>query len=467
MRLREFIAEYNQAKTTQVLGEKLLSGFARAERSSSVPDNLYNAWTLQQMALKPDGYPEGTRRFDLFGKMVEFNTKNAPEIYQQIKPTLIRAILTVLESADPTRNKEYVPWIARLYSQGQMTMEDITSTIQDYLYKFVILKRKHLLAPPTNDINQYKTFGQFMTTMDRYELPEDEAADKGQARTVFDSDNVRVVIPEDQAAACYYGRGTRWCTAATRGENYFDRYHRQGSLYILLPKHPMHPGEKYQLHFGAGQYMDEQDNPVDLHSLLTQHFPESIKFFLESEPELRNDIFFAPDSVIDAVLKSCNRAIQDAINDRISEIEMDDDYWYQYLRDEFPSKDPDDPGGIDWAAVEASRQNYLSDNTELATQVTQVEDAIPKNAAELRSAVTELLSSGYSDLDTKLTSLDKVLEGLAGNAVLSRNRHNYDLGIHVAQWIQEHLQITQSPSGKFHVRTFHRTSGAKPTITDY
>lgn len=464
MRAKQFIIEYNQAKTAQVLGEKLLQGFSWAEDPVSLGRTFYDPWTIQQMAFDPNKYPDKSWAMHVFGQEVKVNKQNALEIYQQIKPKLISALLTVLESADPTRNKEYSQWIARTYAQGQMPIEDVTSTIAEYLHKFDVIKRRRQLTPPANDINQYKSFPQFMTVMDKYEMPEDDSVDRGTANTVFDDSKVRVIVPEDQTAACYYGRGTRWCTAATRGQNYFDHYARQGRLYILLPKQPMHPGEKYQLHFGTSQYMDEQDNPVDLHSLLTEHFPELHKFFLYAEPELRNNIFFADDAVVDSVLQSCNTAIQDAINEYVNEVEMDDDYWYQYLRDKYPSEQ--ELHDIDWDAVAASGESYLSNNTELATQVDQVEEALPKNAVELRSAMTELLTHG-PDLNPILTELDKFLESWAENAVSSRNRHHGDLGVHVAKWIGDHLQIQQSPSGQFHVRTIHHTHGKKPRITNY
>ena len=63
-------------------------------------------------------------------------------------------------------------------------------------------------------------------------------------------------------AACYYGQGTRWCTAATRGKNYFSEYHNESPLLIILPKEPQYPGEKYQLHFivTLGDHMTIRNN---------------------------------------------------------------------------------------------------------------------------------------------------------------------------------------------------------------
>jgi hypothetical protein len=98
-------------------------------------------------------------------------------------------------------------------------------------------------------------------------VPKDlEKKSKGTAVIVYDGPDAKVIVPEDVDAACYYGQGTRWCTAATKGANQFEYYSGQGSLYIILPKKPQYPGEKYQLHLADQQFTDEadQEKPPEL-----------------------------------------------------------------------------------------------------------------------------------------------------------------------------------------------------------
>ena len=154
----------------------------------------------------------------------------------------------------PQKNKKYTQWLARLYAAQSTKMEDVVSTVREYLVKFDTLLRRKKLPPGYTDINRYTSFGNFMDVMDLYDMPEDEIVDKGNATEVYEDADVRVVVPEDQTAACYYGQGTRWCTASTRGTNYYNHYARQGPLYILLPKKAIHEGEKYQLHFPSEQF---------------------------------------------------------------------------------------------------------------------------------------------------------------------------------------------------------------------
>jgi hypothetical protein len=177
--------------------------------------------------------------------------------------------------------------------------EDVLSQVREYLEKFHILNQRRKIPAGRNDILRYSNFGDFMSVVDEYPDPEaPELKDKGQAEEIYQDQQVRVIMPYDQAAACYYGQGARWCTAATKGKNYFNDYAENTPLLIVVPQQPQHPGEKYQLWFDysigdlpvyndddyneaffyhgedyiidneqTGQFMNEKDQPVSLKSL--------------------------------------------------------------------------------------------------------------------------------------------------------------------------------------------------------
>jgi len=131
------------------------------------------------------------------------------------------------------------------------------------------------------------TTDQFEDIMDEYEPPKTKRElERGDSETVYSDEDVRVIIPMDEAAACYYGQGTKWCTAATRGDNMFDDYAQRGALYIVIPRDPEYRGEKYQLHFVDQQFMDERDDPVPLIKIF-QRFPQLQTFFLSWHPEIK------------------------------------------------------------------------------------------------------------------------------------------------------------------------------------
>ena len=211
--------------------------------------------------------------------------------------TLTDQILATIEDKDPTPNKAYTPWLARIYAKGGgLSIEDMNRN--DLLRLFDVAKKRRLIKPEHNDINRFQWYTDFEDTMESvYKNLQDieaEPEDKGKAKKVYEDGNVTVIIPEDEAAACRYGRGTRWCTAATKGTNLFDMYNNDGPLYILIPKHPEHEGEKYQFHFSSNQYMDENDKQVDLTYILKKRFPNLLEFFLAiPESGLKDKIAYA------------------------------------------------------------------------------------------------------------------------------------------------------------------------------
>jgi hypothetical protein len=260
MRAQELLSEYNRDITAQRLGRQVYDVFSREG----------SGW--QRRAIGRDV------------------TNDAPE-------DVIETLLKYLENADPTANKKYMPWLARTYAKGGTRFEDVLGQVSTYLEKFDALNQRKKLPAPRNDINRYADFGDFMSVMDEYEdLSQVELKDKGEATELYNDENIRVIVPENQTAACYYGQGTRWCTASTRGQNYFLNYSNQAPLMIVIPKHPSRPGEKYQLWFfygvddnlftsdaeandyyqeygddfyaDYGQFMDEQDDEVDLGALM-------------------------------------------------------------------------------------------------------------------------------------------------------------------------------------------------------
>ena len=227
MRAREYLIEYNRQKTEQNYGDKIIM---IARRDPTIPGEV---------------------------------RKQADNLQ------LVDIVLSQLERADPTKNKEYVQGLAKLYANGGLKMEDASSTLADYLTKFHKLKIKRMIPSPRNDFLRYTSVGDFMSVVDEYPDPDENTkeVDKGKATEYYNDDKIRVIIAEDKAAACYYGQGTRWCTAA-KNNNMFHHYDGTGKLYIIIPKHPTHKGEKYQIHFEENQCMDEDDHPTSIENLV-------------------------------------------------------------------------------------------------------------------------------------------------------------------------------------------------------
>jgi len=283
MRAQEFLAEYDRAITAQKLGPSILNMF------------------------KQEG-PAWIRR--ALGRDIG----NEPD------QNIINDLIQKLELADPTPNKQYVPWMARIYSRGGYRFEDVLSQMPEYLEKFYQLVKRKKIPAPRNDINGYQHFGDLMGVVDEYpDIQAAEIKDKGNAELLYQDSNLRAIIPFDQTAACYYGQNTKWCTAATKGYNYFNEYAENTPLVIVIPTKPQYPGEKYQLHFdysigglpirsdddyleiyhnrgedytitntSDGQFMNEKDQPVSLKSLKARFgasFDQLIDAYLQKFPD--------------------------------------------------------------------------------------------------------------------------------------------------------------------------------------
>ena len=209
--------------------------------------------------------------------------------------------------ADPTSKKVYTSWIIGQYKKKNIRQED-APRIHKALSDFAAHKAK--LA--NKDINSYKTLSSVedvvephlgSTTSKREEKREIKHAG---ADLIHDSPTLSVYKLKTKEAACHYGAGTKWCTAA-KSDNRFDGYNERGQLFVINHKDT---GQKRQYHFKSNQFMDEKDNPVKLDQEVEKH------------PDLKNVVAF----------KNSNRGYYFAKNktefDNAMNKALNDENWY-------------------------------------------------------------------------------------------------------------------------------------------
>lgn len=189
--------------------------------------------------------------------------------YENLTPG---SLLDLIIQVDPTKNSQYTDWILRQYLSNQFRyIEDIgkaTSLLSFYE------KAKPKLPQEARDINKFKTFDQFYDYIDELKNKkvdttsnrekerqfEQELISNKEVEIFYNSPDIKIVIPRTERASCYFGRNTRWCTAAEDAENnMFDYYSQDGDLYILLFKKT---NTRWQFHFESGQFMDEKDKAL-------------------------------------------------------------------------------------------------------------------------------------------------------------------------------------------------------------
>jgi hypothetical protein len=207
---------------------------------------------------------------------------------------LIKQYLTPKTERQPGENG-YEREVAQV---KETFMEDLYKVTDD-LAKFEKFKGK--LPQEMRDINKltpdalYDAVKDFDLTLATTTKSERKSAQVHPgAKLVFDGPNWRVIEIENKGpvgkeAACFYGgnnKETRWCTSTPGTDTWFNRYIKDGPLYVLYkptdgdisPETGL-PKERYQFHFPSNQYMDKDDRQQDLVQLLNGPMKELKDFF--------------------------------------------------------------------------------------------------------------------------------------------------------------------------------------------
>jgi len=187
---------------------------------------------------------------------------------------LILADPTTRKKGDvPVKKGRYSDWIIKLYinSKNKGRFEEDLYKISDGLIIFHRLK--HKLDVGLRDVNKFKSINEFLDATDKLQVfvekEEEDAEEEAERKAridektikILDNENYLVVVPKSEESSCYYGQGTRWCTAARESQNLFKGYDRDGNLYIIIDREK---NEKYQFHSPTMQFMDEDDSPIEL-----------------------------------------------------------------------------------------------------------------------------------------------------------------------------------------------------------
>ena len=169
--------------------------------------------------------------------------------------TLDRVEAYIKEKAGPQYQhlKPYVKWIILRYaSKGIKRWEDVSSRTIPALLTYDRLKRTKKLKPDQRDVNRLKDLEGLEDLIDEYSDEDTSSGserdkeieqgfyDRREAEKIHDARNLKIVKLNTEKASCFFGRGTRWCTAATKGDNYFDDYKndKTDGLYVFDFKQP-------------------------------------------------------------------------------------------------------------------------------------------------------------------------------------------------------------------------------------
>jgi hypothetical protein len=149
---------------------------------------------------------------------------------KKFSPEKLDAIIKMVNEI-PNGSK-FLTFLGRVLPQ---TVPDglLDEKVKDTLKKFVSIGPNLQIK----DINQYKTFAELYSAIQEYETRIRRTVKSVEgADIVFEDDQFTVVAPLTTTASCYYGAGTKWCTASSADNTHFNNYMKDGKLFYILDK---------------------------------------------------------------------------------------------------------------------------------------------------------------------------------------------------------------------------------------
>lgn len=89
---------------------------------------------------------------------------------------------------------------------------------------------------PITDLYQYKSAGQLLSAISEYSNKQRRTVRKVEGgNVVYEDERFFVVNPLTYKSSCYYGKGTKWCTASDT-DTQFNKYNIDGKLFYIIDK---------------------------------------------------------------------------------------------------------------------------------------------------------------------------------------------------------------------------------------
>lgn len=332
---------------------------------------------------------------------------------------------------DPTYKKgsttagKYARYILGMANKGNGKIENI-SHITDALRRFEDAKNDLV----NKDVMKYKSVQELEDALNSPESYEEkshrqEVRGRQQARkeadierdadVAYKDSEWTVYVPKTYAASCKLGQGSKWCTASTESDYYYNYYlsaYPDSKYYIVINN--QNPNEKYQLHFESHQFMDADDYRI----------PDGIETFEEDTGLYK----FLKDTQINLFFKQIG--VSPDIKEHIVNIDHDDlagDLSSLYSRDALDSDSISmilDGNAFELYNFEFARDDeirYAYDNTiskenmEKIKELGAAKESIFDNNDDVYYAIADAISD--ATIDNAVRNIEKTVEQAVKNAL--------------------------------------------------
>ena len=221
------------------------------------------------------------------GRTDDFKTKYG----QKFSPEALNRIIN-------TVTPKFLQWAGKVLDG--VNFEDNFAKLSEALKKF----EKISSNLTKTDINQYKTLSELIGVITNYENnPRRDVKKVEGGNVVYDDGRFFVVNPLNHKASCYYGRGTKWCTAAET-DTHFKRYNEDGKLFYIIDRSKSTSDPQYKVALlrkfdGEKIFYDAKDEQIkygwmlstevlnkmlsNITDYLQQEFPEQLKIYADKE----------------------------------------------------------------------------------------------------------------------------------------------------------------------------------------
>jgi len=221
------------------------------------------------------------------GRVEEFKEKNRNKFSEEELNRIVSMVLP-----------KYLNWVGSKLSR--VNFDDNFTKIVQLLNKF----EKISSNLPKTDINEYQSMDEIYKSIEEYENRQRrEVKQVPGGNVVYEDGRFFVVNPLTHESSCYYGKGTKWCTAANTDDN-FQRYNDDGKLFYVLDTQLPTSNPYYKVAIlkkfdGETIYWDAKDDPIRngwiletdknseinyaINSYMEDYFSEQLKIFRDKE----------------------------------------------------------------------------------------------------------------------------------------------------------------------------------------
>ena len=184
-------------------------------------------------------------------------------------PEIAEPIIKQLSASDPSGKNAYLMWMTKVMKHSGAGIYDVPGLANERIFDIVPLvtdfhnakqrisqlnknRKKEGKSLYPNDINQFKSLVQLENFIDDLGLSSSEEKRKekeaalGGASILQDDEDFFIIRPETKEASCFFGKKTKWCISATRSQNYYDSYTRQGKAFYFILNKNLNDDSKYR-----------------------------------------------------------------------------------------------------------------------------------------------------------------------------------------------------------------------------